>query len=122
MYILGEPVACVIGLGWKGRPDSGDKDPKTIYKIVDAMKLRGWANIACLQKPICVHIPVALRETFDSDLFLADLAASTEEVITQPEKFAKGGMAAVYGTAASVPDRGLVSDLLLAYTDALLTV
>jgi hypothetical protein len=44
-----------------------------------------------------------------------------EEVRSHPERF-KDGMAPIYGMAATMPDRSLVSQLLTSYTEALLKV
>jgi sphinganine-1-phosphate aldolase len=55
------------------------------------------------------------------DVFLADLRESVDEVREHPERF-KDGMAPVYGMAATMPDRSLVSQLLTSYTEALLKV
>lgn len=53
------------------------------------------------------------------DTFLSDLRDSVQEVIDHPEWF-EDGMAPIYGMAATMPDRSLVSELLTNYTDALL--
>jgi sphinganine-1-phosphate aldolase len=55
----------------------------------------------------------------DRDAFLEDLRESVGEVRNYPERF-KDGMAPVYGMAATMPDRSLVSQLLVSYTEALL--
>jgi len=54
------------------------------------------------------------------DRFLADLRAAVDHVRTNPED--KGTMAPVYGMAATVPFRGLLSDLLKKYMDLLYKV
>ena len=141
--LVGAPEACAIAFG------SSKLD---IFKVADAMRNRGWNNIACMQKPVCLHIPVAMRESFNRyalrvrvrccvcvacamcvcgpahlfartrrDVFLADLRESVDEVREHPERF-KDGMAPVYGMAATMPDRSLVSQLLTSYTEALLKV
>lgn len=110
--LVGAPEACAIAFG------SSKLD---IFKVADAMRNRGWNNIACMQKPVCLHIPVAMRESFNRDVFLADLRESVDEVREHPERF-KDGMAPVYGMAATMPDRSLVLQLLTSYTEALLKV
>jgi hypothetical protein len=51
------------------------------------------------------------------DRFLDDLRAAAEQVRSQPQ--AKGVMAPVYGMAANLPLRGVVSDMLKQYIDLL---
>jgi hypothetical protein len=52
-----------------------------------------------------------------ADRFESDLEASVEEVRAVPAAEDAGGLAPIYGLAASVPDRTLVSDFLKAYMD-----
>jgi len=85
------------------------------------MSHKGWHNINRLQKPVCAMIQVAFRKTFLIEQFLKDLAESVELVRKNPKDYAEG-MAAVYGMAATLPDRDMVSDLLLAYTSSIYKV
>jgi hypothetical protein len=55
-----------------------------------------------------------------ADKFLEDLRAAVEHVRAHPSE--KGTMAPVYGMAATVPFRGLLSDLLKKYMDLLYKV
>ena len=48
---------------------------------------------------------------------MSDLRASVAEVRLVPASADAGGLAPIYGLAASVPDRTLVSDFLKAYMD-----
>ena len=52
--------------------------------------------------------------------FVKDLKAAVQHVKKNPGE--KGGMAPVYGMAATFPDRTAVSDMLDAYLDALYKV
>jgi glutamate/tyrosine decarboxylase-like PLP-dependent enzyme len=54
--LVGTPDACAIAFR------SAKMD---IFKVADAMRNRGWNNIACMQKPACLHIPVAMRASFN---------------------------------------------------------
>jgi hypothetical protein len=79
---------------------------------------RRW-NLNGLHKPPALHLCVTLRHAQPgvAERFLADLRAAVEEVRSHPPS--KGGMAPAYGMAASLPLRGVVSDLLKRYMDRL---
>jgi glutamate/tyrosine decarboxylase-like PLP-dependent enzyme len=119
-----EGVAAIPGLRVLGEPlwivafDSPDFD---IYRVLDAMGKSGW-SLNGLHRPPAVHLAVTLRHTQPgvADRFLDDLRAAVEHVRTQPPE--KGGMAPVYGMAATLPFRGVVADLLKRYMDLLYKV
>jgi glutamate/tyrosine decarboxylase-like PLP-dependent enzyme len=92
-----------------------------IYRVLDEMTKRGW-SLNGLHKPTAVHIAITLRHTQPgvAERFLEDLAAAVTAVESEPE--AEGGMAPVYGMAATMPMRGLVGDLLRRYIDLLYKV
>lgn len=96
-------------------------DELDIYRVMDYMTTRNW-SLNGLHKPSCVHLAITLRHTAPgvADRFLADLEAAVDHVRENPSE--KGGMAPVYGMAASVPVRGMVSDLLVRYMDLLYEV
>jgi hypothetical protein len=91
-------------------------DTLDIYKVLDAMSRKKW-SLNGLHKPSCVHICLTLRHTQPgvAERFLSDLRESVEFVKAHPEE--KGTMAPVYGMAATLPLRGLVSDMLKKYLD-----
>jgi glutamate/tyrosine decarboxylase-like PLP-dependent enzyme len=111
LHVLGDPLF-VIAFG------SGSLD---IYKVMDRMGTQGW-SINGLHKPAAVHLCVTLRHTQPgvADRFLEDLREAVAHVRANPEE--KGTMAPVYGMAATVPFRGLLSDLLKKYMDLLYKV
>lgn len=92
-----------------------------IYRVLDAMTARGW-SLNGLHRPAAVHLCVTLRHTAPgiAQRFLEDLAAAVAEVKAQPA--AQGGMAPVYGMAATLPMHGLVEELLKRIVDALYRV
>lgn len=92
-----------------------------IYRVLDQMAQRGW-NLNGLHHPPAIHICVALPHTQPgvADRFIADLRDAVAAVRCEPR--ARGGMAPVYGMAASLPFRGVVSDLLRRYLDAVYRV
>jgi sphinganine-1-phosphate aldolase len=108
LYVLGDPL-WVIAFGAK---------TLDIYKIMDYMSERGW-SLNGLYKPECVHICVTLRNTQSgvAERFIADLKTAVEHVRTNPHE--EGKMAPVYGMAANIPMRGMVSELLKRYVDLL---
>jgi len=108
LYILGDPL-WVIAFGSK---------TLDIYKIMDYMTKRKW-SLNGLHKPACVHLCITLRHTQPgiAKRFLRDLESAVEYVKKNPR--AKGGMAPMYGLAATIPDRTIVSDLMERYIDLL---
>ncbi len=91
-------------------------DTLDIYKVLDAMGHKGW-SLNGLHKPACVHLCVTLRHTQPglAERFIVDLQDAVAHVKAHPEE--KGEMAPVYGMAATMPMRGLVSDMLKKYLD-----
>lgn len=111
LYVLGDPL-WVIAFA---------SESVDIYRVMDAMNASGW-SLNGLHKPSCVHLCVTLRHTQPgvAERFLIDLAKAVDDVKNQPEK--TGGMAPVYGMAATLPFRGMVTELLKRYIDLLYKV
>ncbi len=111
LYILGEPLFVV----------AFDSDSLNVYKVLDYMSHKKW-SLNGLHKPTCVHLCVTLRHTQAgvAERFLADLHEAVEHVKANPAE--KGTMAPVYGMAATLPMRGMVSDLLKNYLDLIYKV
>ncbi|MFQ5421277.1 MAG: aminotransferase class V-fold PLP-dependent enzyme [Anaerolineae bacterium] len=96
-------------------------DEVDIYRVLDEMTKRGW-SLNGLHHPPAVHIAVTLRHTQPgvAERFVADLGTAVAHVKAHPA--AEGGMAPVYGMAATMPLRGLVTDMLKRYIDLLYKV
>jgi glutamate/tyrosine decarboxylase-like PLP-dependent enzyme len=111
VYLMGDPL-------WVVAFASEELD---IYRVMDAMSQRGW-NLNSLHRPAAVHLGITLRHTQPGvkEQFAADLRAALAHVRANPGE--EGGMAPVYGMAASVPVRSVVSDVLKAYLDTLYEV
>jgi len=111
LKVLGDPL-WVIALA---------SDSLDIYKVMDFMTRRRW-SLNGLHKPPAMHLCVTLRHTQPgiARRFLDDLKAAVDYVKAHPD--AEGGMAPVYGLAATMPLRGVVSDLLKRYVDLLYKV
>ncbi len=94
----------------------GAQEGLDIYRVMDEMTSRGW-SLNGLHRPPALHICVTLRHTQPevAARFGADLRAAVAAARARP--VAEGGMAPIYGLAASVPDRTLVSDFLRQYMD-----
>jgi glutamate/tyrosine decarboxylase-like PLP-dependent enzyme len=91
-------------------------DKLDIYKVMDQMTVKGW-DLNGLHKPACVHICITLRHTKGgvADRFLSDLKEAVAYVKANPS--GSGGMAPVYGMAATLPFRGVIRDFLKRYLD-----
>ncbi|MGE5643680.1 MAG: pyridoxal phosphate-dependent decarboxylase family protein [Byssovorax cruenta] len=96
-------------------------DTLDIYKVLEAMSRKKW-SLNGLHKPSCVHLCVTLRHTQAgvAEQFLHDLQESVAYVKQHPEE--KGTMAPVYGMAATLPLRGVVSEMLKRYLDLMFKV
>ena len=91
-----------------------------IYKVGDAMLNRGW-TVNRMQRPRCLNIQIGSRRNFNAADYVKALAESARDVLEHPENFA-GGMAGVYGMAATLADAhsvGPLKDILTGYMDAL---
>ena len=108
LAVIGDPLFCIAF-----RPAVDDLD---IYRVMDAMSARGWA-LNGLHHPQAVHICVTLRHTTAGvpERFVDDLRASVAEVRNTPPK--EGGMAPLYGMAATLPEREAVANFLKFYMD-----
>jgi len=111
LFVLGNPL-WVIAFGSK---------TLDIYRVMDAMAGRGW-SLNGLHKPSCLHLCVTLRNSQPgvAQRFVDDLRWAVEEV--RSTAGSQGGMAPVYGMAATLPLRGLVGEMLKRYIDVLYKV
>jgi hypothetical protein len=82
------------------------------------MAERGWGLVA-LQRPPALHFCVTARHTRPgvAERFVADLREAVAHVKGAPKE--KGSLAPVYGTASTMPFRGVIGDLLERYMDLL---
>ena len=108
LKLLGDPV-WILAFG---------SDTINPYEVLDQMGKKNW-NLNGLHKPACFHIALTLRHTQPgvAERFIADLKESVAFVKANPGN--KGGLAPVYGMAASLPFRGMVSDILKKYLDVI---
>lgn len=108
LEVFGDPLFCVA---FHSVDDEID-----IFRVLDAMSERRW-SLNGLHHPPAVHICTTLRHTQPgvASQFLSDLREAVDEVKAEPSK--EGGMAPLYGMAATLPERGVVSDFLKFYMD-----
>ncbi|KAK7082517.1 Sphingosine-1-phosphate lyase 1 [Halocaridina rubra] len=109
IFVYGEPEVSVVALG---------SNNFNIYTLGDAMTKRGW-NLNALQFPSSVHIATTVLHTQPgvADRFISDVREIAEDMLKNPPKDA-GASAAMYGMAASVPDRSVVCEMAWVYLDA----
>lgn len=118
-------VTAMEGVKLMGSPDAsvvciGSDDPSlNILNVGDAMSERGW-RLSLLQFPSCMHFCVTLvaARKDAGPAFLADLKASIHTVRTAPKGKFKDSKGAIYGMAATIPDRSMVDSLAYTYVDA----
>jgi sphinganine-1-phosphate aldolase len=120
---VADGVRSIAGLKLCGEPDasvvcfaSNDK-AIDVYKVAEAMSKRHW-NLNSLQNPSCVHLCLTNMHVDKAEQFIADLKASVEQVRSNPSAF-RDGSAAMYGMAASIPDKSIVDNLARAFVDTL---
>jgi sphinganine-1-phosphate aldolase len=103
--VIGDPLFCVAFAA----------DELDVYRVADAMTARGW-SLNGLQRPPAVHICVTQRHTQPGvpERFVADLRDAVAEVRDNPAS--EGGMAPIYGAAASLPAQD-VAGMLRGYMD-----
>ncbi|MBK5229921.1 MAG: aminotransferase class V-fold PLP-dependent enzyme [Thermoleophilia bacterium] len=108
LEVIGDPLFCVAF-----RATREDLD---IYRVMDAMSERRW-SLNGLHRPRAVHICTTLRHTQPgvAERFVEDLRAAIAEVKANPG--AQGGMAPLYGMAATLPEGDMVANFLKSYMD-----
>ncbi|VDN04467.1 unnamed protein product [Thelazia callipaeda] len=121
-------ISCAImneidGLRLLGTPDVSvvafTSDSFNIYALVDEMSALGW-TLNSIQNPagahICVTYNTALAGAWKS--FTNDLRKVACILMNDPNKEKCSNMASIYGLAATIPDKQLVSDVAYCYLDA----
>uniref|UniRef100_A0A915PYJ2 sphinganine-1-phosphate aldolase n=1 Tax=Setaria digitata TaxID=48799 RepID=A0A915PYJ2_9BILA len=113
----------IDGLRLLGSPDVSivafTSDVFNIYALVDGMSALGW-NLNSVQNPPGAHICVTYNTTFVDTwkTFVNDLRKVAFTLMNDPYKGKHSNMAAIYGLAAAIPDKNLISDLARCYLDA----
>jgi len=110
LYMLGQPDMSVFAF---------TSDKIDIYMLGDAMDARGW-RLDRQQRPACLHMMVTPAHEKVADNFLSDLRECVLALKGDCSP-APNGSAAMYGMMGTLPDRGLVEELVLNYMDELLS-
>ncbi len=105
LRLLGDPRHSVIAFTGSGLD---------VYAVDERLRALGW-HLDRLQRPAGLQMIVTPAHAAVVDAFLADLADTTREV-------REGGLAAaadgaIYGALTTLPDRGLVRELVLDWMD-----
>jgi sphinganine-1-phosphate aldolase len=109
LRILGDPLWVI----------AFTSDKVDIYRVLDEMANRSW-SLNGLFSPAAVHLCVTLRHTQPGvkERFTEDLKESIAAVQRVSENDQRS--IPIYGVAAGIPFRGLVTDMLKQYMDMLL--
>ncbi|KAI8055085.1 pyridoxal phosphate-dependent transferase [Syncephalis plumigaleata] len=109
LHILGKPLMTALSFAADA--------PLNVHAVNDAMSRRGW-HLSSLQEPDAVHISCTLLTVKRADDFCKDLQAAVDEVRADPS-LNKKGQAAIYGMAATIPDKSLIGEVAKGFVDAL---
>ncbi|CAI2165892.1 18055_t:CDS:2 [Funneliformis geosporum] len=112
LFVYGKPRVSVVAFGSK---------TLNVYDLSDKMSARKW-NLNSLQNPPAIHIACTLLTVPHAEQFLRDLRESIKEIkeIKESDPNRKlSGSAAIYGMAASLPDKSIVNEVACGFLDAL---
>jgi len=114
--VMKQGVSEIPELRLMGRPIgvfafTSTSDWLNIYQVLDQLSAKGW-SLTGLQRPAGIHVSPTLRHAQPgvAERFVADLKEAVTFVRENPDFM--GGMAPIYGLAATVPDRSLVHGML----------
>ena len=109
LRVIGNPLLSVVAFEAQA--------PLKTYAVADLLSRKGW-HLNVLQFPPAVHIACTLLTVGAEEDLLGDLREAVETLVKDP-KAGNGDLAAIYGTAASVPDRSLIEKVSHGFLDAL---
>ncbi|RKP24621.1 pyridoxal phosphate-dependent transferase [Syncephalis pseudoplumigaleata] len=109
LRVLGRPIMTALAFAADA--------PLNVHAINDAMSRRGW-HLSSLQHPDAVHISCTLLTVGRADDLCRDLQAAVDEVRADPSLNEKG-QAAIYGMAATIPDKSIIGEVAKGFVDAL---
>lgn len=89
-----------------------------IYRVGAELTKKGW-NLNSLQYPPSIHICCTYLTTNVEDEFVKDVTDIVEEIMADPNKRKAEGFAAIYGLAASIPDRSMIEVMARGFIDCL---
>ncbi|KAF2862592.1 PLP-dependent transferase [Piedraia hortae CBS 480.64] len=118
LRVIGKPVGSVIAFA--AECEVADENLVDIYDVADGMGERGW-HLNALQSPAAIHVAVTVPLAEAVEGLLDDLEAVVEECRGR-QKREKGDVAALYGVAGAMPDKGVVRELAVGFLDTLYKV
>ncbi|KAJ8023088.1 Sphingosine-1-phosphate lyase 1 [Holothuria leucospilota] len=108
IFVFGTPLLSVVAVG---------SHKFDTFRVFVALGKKGW-NLNSLQFPASFHLCVTQRHTREvSNALIKDVRECVKEVMKDPGKKAEGA-AALYGTAQSIPDRSIITDMARGYLAA----
>ena len=111
--VLGVPIGCGVAFKFKG--NLADYD----YAIAEALSEVGGWEIVRLQFPSGLFFQAGHGWIDEVDKLIIDINKAVKLVLNDHSKYNTSGMAGVYGTAASFPDRGIIADTCSIYLDTI---
>lgn len=108
LFVFGKPLVSVVAFG---------SNTLNVYSVGDRMNKRGW-NLRPLQNPPAIHIACTLLTVPHAEQFIKDLQDCVNETKSDSNKKSEG-TAAIYGMAASLPDKSIVNEVACGFLDAL---
>ncbi|OZJ06225.1 hypothetical protein BZG36_00764 [Bifiguratus adelaidae] len=106
LYVIGKPLVSVVAFG---------AYHLNIYDVSDRLSAKGW-SLNPLQNPPALHIAVTVLTAKRADELVADIEEAVTYLKANPDS-GRGGTAAIYGTAASLPDKSLIDEVTAGYLD-----
>ena len=106
---MGDPLLSVVAFD--------AKLPIKTYAVADLISRKGW-HLNILQFPPSIHIACTLLTVPVIQQLLSDIHEAVEILKVDPNA-GNGDLSAIYGTAASVPDRSMIVDVSRGFLDAL---
>lgn len=113
--VLGVPIGCGVAFKFKNKLLDYD------YAIGEALSEVGGWEVNRLQFPSCLFFQAGHGWIDQVDQLIIDINKAIKLVLNDHKKYNKSGMAGVYGTAATFPDRSIITDTCSIYMDAVHT-
>lgn len=109
LKVFGQPGVNILSFG---------SDVFDIYRLGDILTSKGW-HMFTIQMPSGLNLAITplFVEGSTPDDFLRDVRNGTTEIMKSP-KAKSEGMAAIYGMAAKIPDKAILSEFVTGYLDA----
>ena len=85
----------------------------SIGQLSKYLKRQNW-NINILQNPICLHICITPKNVKYIDMLLLALTKFNDEEVQENKD---DDMTAIYGMAAEIPDKNIITELVNYYLD-----